>query len=229
MVRRIANRASAAVSKLFIDWAGGERRPVTFDVERDYPALLEIRNVWQEIRAEAIALLQQVSGLPRYHDLDALQEMISAEQNGANWRVLMLYCYGERFEKNIARCPATMRAIARVPGVAQAFLSVLEPGKSVPAHEGPLSGVLRYHLGLVTPKIDPPSIRVHDQVHIWDEGHDFMFDDSWNHEVSNISKEIRVILIVDVMRPMPWHLKAINWIYLFVLGRMFYARGVLKS
>jgi Aspartyl/Asparaginyl beta-hydroxylase len=72
----------------------------------------------------------------------------------------MLELLGRRAEKNRARCPATCAALAKVPGVLQAFFSVLEPGKSVPLHDVPYLGDLRYHLGLRVPSEDPPQIRV---------------------------------------------------------------------
>jgi aspartyl/asparaginyl beta-hydroxylase (cupin superfamily) len=94
--------------------------------------------------------------------------------------------------------------------VVQAFFSILEPGKVVPAHNGPFFGFLRYHLGMVVPTDKPPSIRVRDQVYTWKERESVMFDDSWNHEVMNESEQYRVVLCVDVLRPMPWPLSALN-------------------
>jgi aspartyl/asparaginyl beta-hydroxylase (cupin superfamily) len=46
-------------------------------------------------------------------------------------------------------------------------------------------------------------MRVKDRYHTWREGESLLFDDSWNHEVVNESDGIRVILIVDILRPMP--------------------------
>ena len=80
-------------------------------------------------------------------------------------------------------------------------------------------GYLRYHLGLVVPKNNPPSMRVNDQIHIWEEGKSILFDDSWEHEVYNKSDGLRVVLIVDLLRPMPRPLHAINTLLTHVLGR----------
>ena len=54
-------------------------------------------------------------------------------------------------------------------------------------------------------------MRVKDQHHTWEEGKSILFDDSWNHEVHNKSDDLRVVLLVDILRPMPFHLHAINW------------------
>ena len=49
-----------------------------------------------------------------------------------------------------------MPLVAGIPNLFQAFFSILEPGKSIPAHEGPYCGYLRYHLGLIVPEESPP-------------------------------------------------------------------------
>ena len=97
-----------------------------------------------------------------------------------------------------------------MPGVLGAFFSILDPKKTVPAHEGPFMGYLRYHLALVVPEEKPPTIRVKDRFHTWKERESVVFDDSWEHEVLNESEGQRVVLIVDFMRPMPWPLHLAN-------------------
>ena len=47
-------------------------------------------------------------------------------------------------------------------------------------------------------------MRVKDQLHTWEEGKSILFDDSWNHEVYNKSDDLRVVLLVDIFRPMPF-------------------------
>ncbi len=100
----------------------------------------------------------------------------------------------------------------------QAFFSILEPGKSIPAHDGPYLGYLRYHLALRVPAQHPPKIRIKDTWYTWKSGESVMFDDSWNHEVVNPSTEFRVVLIVDVMRPMGWLAHATNHLLTRVIG-----------
>lgn len=62
--------------------------------------------------------------------------------------------------------------------------------------------MLRYHLGLRIPKVNPPSIRMYDQWYTWKEHECLVLDDFYNHEVVNKSGEIRVILTIDFLRPM---------------------------
>jgi len=74
----------------------------------------------------------------------------------------------------------------------------------VPAHEGPYYGYLRYHLGLRVPKDNPPRIVVNGQNHFWKEGEIVFFDDSWPHEVLKNGNELRAVLIVNMLRPLPF-------------------------
>jgi aspartyl/asparaginyl beta-hydroxylase (cupin superfamily) len=208
-----------ALNSAFRRAAGGNARPPMFDIDATYPALRVLDRHKDEIRDEMLPLLAERHRLPKYHDVDRNQAAISAEAaNGQAWRVFVLKWLAGGAEANRARCPRTAKLLDQVPGVISAFFSVLEPGKSVPAHDGPYLGYLRYHLALKVPAQNPPSIRIKDRVHTWVEGHSILFDDSWNHEVHNVSDDTRVVLIVDVFRPMSWHLHLLNWVALRLLG-----------
>ena len=153
--------------------------------------------------------------------------MCSSDLTDKDWRVFYLYLIGEKPEANRARCPETCAALDRVPGVFQALFSILDPGKSIPSHEGPYRGYLRYHLGLIVPEQDPPQIRIKDQLYTWREGEDVLFDDTWEHEVTNHSNGRRVVLIVDIRRPMPLPLTALNR-FVELIMRMVYGKQVVK-
>jgi len=185
------------------------RRPVFFDVDATYPSLRQLNENIHVIRDELSALLPVMDGVPRYHELDPSQRAISAGEK--NWRFLVLHMYrAGSLVPNRERFPRTIALLDRIPNLVGAYFSILEGGKSVPAHRGPYLGYLRYHLALRVPTEDPPSIRVKDQWYTWREGEGLLFDDSWQHEVVNEAREDRVVLIVDVMRPMPWPLALLN-------------------
>jgi len=204
MTRRVAR-------KIFSASAGGNSRPVFFDIDETFPELREIDHSYEDIRTELLGLLGDQAELPRYHDIDKTQYEISGTvDTDRNWNVFMLYAMGEKPDDNRARCPRTAEALDKIPNLWQAFFSILDAGKSIPAHNGPYSGYLRYHLGLKVPDEKPPSIRVKDTVYTWQEGESVLFDDSWNHEVMNEAEDIRAVLIVDVFRPMPLPLHALN-------------------
>ena len=217
-----------AINRFLLRYAGWDRRPVFFDIDAVRPELRELERAYPRIRAELDALLEQRVDMPRYHEVNTPATEISSSTEG-NWKVFMLELLGRKPERNRAQCPGTCAALERVPGVLQAFFSVLEPGKSIPLHDGPYLGYLRYHLGLRVPKDDPPLIRVAGREYVWKEGEGVMFDDSWPHEVINRSREPRVVLIVDVPRPLPVVPRLVNNLVLWGLAAPSYANKVIAK
>ncbi|MEL7148503.1 MAG: aspartyl/asparaginyl beta-hydroxylase domain-containing protein, partial [Bacteroidota bacterium] len=135
----------------------------------------------------------------------------------------------KNLRENQTQCPETTRILKQVPNLFQAFFSVLEGGKSILSHHGPYMGYLRYHLGLIVPENDPPSIKILDEVYTWQEGESMIFDDTLKHEVINYSTDIRVVLIVDILRPMPLIPHLINWFTTRFLIKNVYGKTVIKN
>jgi aspartyl/asparaginyl beta-hydroxylase (cupin superfamily) len=216
------------LNAFFNRYTGGSSRPAFFDIDNIFPALNLITEHFAVIREELDAILAAKSTIPNYHEIDFIQFRISAKvDKDRNWKIFMLYAMGERPAANRALCPTTCELLERIPDLFQAFFSILDPGKSIPSHTGPYSGYLRYHLGLKVPQKDPPSMRVKDQWYVWQEGKAILFDDTYDHEVLNKSAEERVVLVVDVLRPMPPFAHSINRL-VRVVSRYVYAKGVIK-
>ena len=141
----------------------------------------------------------------------------------------MLYMMGDFSEVALKQCPETCRVLQNIPGIYQCFFSVLEPYKSIPAHNGAYRGYLRYHLGLKVPEKNPPTIRIRNLYYTWKNGEGVLFDDSWNHEVYNHCDEERIVLVVDIYRPMPAMPDRVNrWLTKHLIKR-FYAEKMLKK
>jgi len=221
MIGNISYRLKRALNALYFWESGGLNRPALFDIDATYPSLRVFDRNVDVIQKELELLLREREAIPRYHEVAPTETYISGTFNTEKaWRVFMLrWSNGAGLEGNQAKCPKTSALIDRVPGVIQAFFSILEAGKSIPAHDGPYLGYLRYHLGLRVPPENPPTIRVKDHFHTWEVGKSILFDDSWNHEVINRSKDVRVVLIVDVLRPMRFPAHALNWFSTSVLSR----------
>jgi len=223
------NASIGLMNRLIFNAAGGVERPAFYDVDSTYPALRQIDAAYPQIRAELLALLEQNPTLPHYHELDRRQRHIStAKDPDKAWRVFLLYAMGEKPAENRRKCPQTAAALDKIPGLFQAFFSILDPGKSIPAHRGSFLGYIRYHLALLVPSVRPPSIRVKDRIHTWKEGESVLFDDSWEHEVMNDSESKRVVLIIDVLRPLPPMLHGMNLAF-SQLARAFYARRMVST
>ncbi len=208
---------------------GGKQRPVFFDIDQTYPSLRTLDRNFPDVQRELQSLLAEKAAIPRYHDLDQAQNYISnTVDTDKNWKIFYFYAMGEKPAANRAKCPRTAALLDQIPGLFQAFFSILDGGKSVPAHCGPYRGYIRYHLPLVVPELNPPSIRIKDQHHTWKEGESILFDDSWNHEVFNQATTDRVVLIVDVRRPMPLPLAALNR-FVESAMRVIYGKQVVKK
>jgi aspartate beta-hydroxylase/beta-hydroxylase len=213
------------VNAFFDIWTGGARRPVFHDAAKLCPELKELDRNYPEIRREVENLLAIRSRIPTYHEMDGAQAPISAATAG-DWRVFVLAGPGLDLTENHRLCPKTSELLGKVPNLFQAFVSILDPKKKIPAHCGPYRGYLRYHLGLIVPKNNPPRIRIKDQYHQWEEGKSVMFDDSLEHEVFNECEEIRVVLIVDILRPMPALPHLVNRVLTKYLISNFYYKKV---
>ena len=208
---------------------GGSRRPIFHDIATTRPELLALDRNFAVIREELLGVLPGKRSIPRYHELDRMQYPISGRvDQDKDWKVFPLNILGVKPRAYYERCPRTTAILDTIPGLFEAFFSILEGGKSIPPHEGPYRGYLRYHLGLVVPQKNPPSIRLKDQVYTWKEGESILFDDSWEHEVYNQAEGDRVVLIVDIRRPMPQPFDAVNRLAQAVMKPV-YGRHILQK
>lgn len=214
------NTITRGLNKLYQSSGVGPDRAVFYDIDKVKPALRVLDRNFDTIRREMSAVLANVDQVPRYHEIAPSETYISGTVNADKaWRVFMLRSAIGKPMANQARCPETTKLLYKIPGVTQAFFSILDPGKTIPAHCGDYLGYLRYHLTLHVPANNPPSIRVKDQRHTWVERGSILFDDSWEHEVYNESDGVRVVLIVDFLRPMTPIANAANWLTMRVLAK----------
>jgi aspartate beta-hydroxylase len=218
----------AAVNWYFGRYVDRDRRPTFFNIKETNAGLDAVTQAYPVIRRELDTLLAHSAALPEYHQIDAGERKIS-DTTPKKWTVFMLEIMGHKPAANRALCPETCRVLARVPNMIQAFFSILEPGKSVPEHEGPYLGYLRYHLALKVPRDNPPKLVVNGQDHVWKEGEAVLFDDSWPHSVVNASNETRAVLIVDVRRPLPAMPDGLNRFMLDVVARHTYGRKLASQ
>lgn len=119
----------------------------------------------------------------------------------AKWRALYLRFYGPLDPLALEKCPRTCALLTDLPEVKVAFVSILEPGGHITSHNGPYKGILRYHLGMRTPNDDRCALNMSGERYSWRDGEDVMFDDTYNHEVTNDTSIPRIILFVDIPRP----------------------------
>jgi ornithine lipid ester-linked acyl 2-hydroxylase len=173
-----------------------------------FPWIDAIESHWREIRAEVERVLLDHDALPNFQDISRDQIEITDDDR---WKTLFLYGYGFRADLVTELCPRTDELVRQIPGMVTAMFSILSPRKHILAHRGPYKGVLRYHLGLIVPRQkEACRIRVGDEIRHWEEGASMIFDDTYEHEVWNDTDELRAVLFLDVMRPLPRTDAALN-------------------
>lgn len=166
---------------------------------RDFAWTAALRDNWQAIRAEAIAVALQAEAAP---DLAAVSPDHRAIAAVNMWKSFFLWGYGYAIEESIARCPQTAAVVRQIPGLNSAFFSILAPGTHIPAHRGVSKGLITCHLGLIVPTDGDVRMRVGDRVVRWAEGETLVFDDTYDHEVWNETAGTRVVLLIQVERPL---------------------------
>lgn len=126
--------------------------------------------------------------------------------NGSHaWTALYVWKNGSFVPEIGDRCPATVRAMGKVP-LAQigertpsVFFSRLQPGAHIPPHTGMLNSRLICHLPLIVPS--GGWLRVGNETRSWKPGELLIFDDSIEHEAKNGSEQMRIVLIFEIWRP----------------------------
>jgi aspartyl/asparaginyl beta-hydroxylase (cupin superfamily) len=196
------------------------------DYENTYPALRELEASYPAIRSECLDLVRMREQIT---DVEALGGKYTVGGiHSIQWKSYLLKM-GSFVEENCRRCPTTAKAIAKIPGAYIAFFSILSPRQYITPHFGYYKGFLRYHLGVIIPdnnannscwlriNSDPEANANYDlssidqgKKYFWRDGEGVIFDDTLLHDASNESDEVRVVLWIDIRRPMPFYL---DWLH----------------
>jgi len=173
-----------------------------------FPWLDRVEAATDAIRAELLKVLEEDGAFSPY--VEAEPNRPSFNDNGMignpDWSAFYLWKAGTPVAENIARCPATMAALAeaplcRIPGRTPSILfSLLRPGMHIAPHHGFMNARYICHLPLIVP--EGCAMRVGSQTRAWTEGRACLFDDSIEHEAWNKHPDrLRVVMIFDVWRP----------------------------
>ncbi len=186
----------------------------TFYDTKNIAWIKDFEDNFQAIKNEYLNIVQSGIAIPNW-------QSISDDPNvrvGNDWKIFLLKAYKKPIEKNSVLCPFTATLIAKYPFIYTTWFSILEAGKVIPIHRGPYNGILRYHLALVVPQDSKNCfIKVGVDIANWQEGKSILFDDTHLHAVWNNTNEKRIILFVDVERPLPF---PFNYFNRFIINRI---------
>lgn len=169
-----------------------------------------LRDNWQIIKEEALALQAtgafeaiKKPGSVGYYDVG----FRTFYKRG--WSKFYLMWYGTTHNSAQRLCPKTLALLNQVPGIQGAMYSILPAGAELTLHSDPMASSLRYHLGLCTPNSADCFINVDGIECNWQDGEDFVFDETYPHYAKNNSNASRLILMCDVERPM----NSVGWAF----------------
>jgi ornithine lipid ester-linked acyl 2-hydroxylase len=195
---QIGERVLRRLERVLIRYSLVDTTPFLAPAQFPWVPALEAR--WPAIRGELDSVLDDWDHLPNFQEISADQASITDDDR---WKTFFFYGFGFKAEENCARCPETTAALEAVPGLTTAFFSILAPHKHIGEHRGPWRGLVRYHLALKVPDpVDAAGINVGGETAHWREGKSLLFDDGYQHFAWNDTDGIRVVLFVDLVRPL---------------------------
>lgn len=132
-----------------------------------------------------------------------------------SWRL-----YGLILNKNVLptaeSCPLTIKLLQSSSNrILNAGFSVLEPGSYIGEHQDFNNKFYRLHIPLIIPKINQKIkksfitkekatklcvLQVENDYRVWKDDEYFIFDDTCMHNAWNPSDEIRIVLLVDLLK-----------------------------
>jgi len=177
------------------------------DLEENFPA----------IQAEYKSIIRRYEDFAPFQDISPHQTYIS---NDDRWRLFFLKGAAMWFRKNCALMPQTTTILRKHPNIVSAYISVLGPRKKLNPHSGPYSGVLRLHLALDIPHPHRCYLSVGGKRAYWREGKCLLFDDTYEHYAVNNTDQLRAVLFMDVIKPLPIPLAWLN-IFIIYISRVF--------
>jgi len=204
--RRLTDHANflAPINCLFYAFSIEKNTPY-IDAEK-FPDLKVLQENWTLIRDEAV----QLSGAAHIKASADLDDLGFNSFFRAGWKRFYLKWYGANLKSAEQHCPKTLALLNQLPQVKGAMFAMLPAGARLGAHRDPYAGSLRYHLGLVTPNSDDCYIDVDGQRYSWRDGEAVMFDETYIHSAENKTDTNRIILFLDIKRPVNFFL--VDWI-----------------
>lgn len=159
------------------------------------------------IREELLTLLPSAAGRERVFTTEELERenLRGGLDVPPSWNGYYFYRHGERRDDNCAACPATAAALSALPLAhvrehgPEVLYSVFTPGTHLLPHKGVTNTRLVGHLPLLVPP--DCALRVGGEIHEWQPGRVVVFDDTYEHEAWNRSKQTRVVMIFDIWNP----------------------------
>jgi hypothetical protein len=200
----------------------GTRTPEFLDKDVYFPMnrVFEDPDNFKEIKEEVENILEKTGG---GDSLTMTSETFSGQnkyigsdircKNGITkaWRLINIKAGDEYSAVAHKYFPNLVRLLRSVPQIGTCSISVLQDGVHIPIHVGYYKGIMRYMIPIVVPKDrENVFLCVNELKYCWTEGVGVLWDDTYPHKVYNNTDEIRVVIYMDVVRPLRCGLNCLN-------------------
>ena len=134
------------------------------------------------------------------------------EEKNRGWRVFHVKIGKNILESGKKNFPKLVETIKKYPEIINVTVSILDGKTKIPMHVGYYKGIMRYMLPLKIPKNkDDCFLCVNGDKYVWEEGKSLLWDDNFPHKVYNHTEETRVVIYMDIERPLlDWKRKKLN-------------------
>lgn len=109
------------------------------------------------------------------------------------------------------------------------FISIIDGKKNIHEHRGPYKGLLRYHYTVLNDDSNKNFLKVLNNKLFWKEKTGFLFDDTFYHRAQKKTNGMRVVIICDIKRKLPFVLSKFNNLCLKMLKSSNYVKSVKKE
>jgi hypothetical protein len=126
-------------------------------------------------------------------DLDHAHAQLMTDSSA--WRVIWLKYLGRKVNVK----GKSINSLIDCDMIFNASISILLPGGEIPIHRGSCRGLIKYHIPIDIPSGDI-GIEYNGKVYHWE--HPMLFDDTQYHRVWNHTQHTRIVILIDLHRPM---------------------------
>jgi beta-hydroxylase len=120
------------------------------------------------------------------------------------WRLINIKIGNNYTKDAYNHFPFLVKLLENIPEICSCAISILQEGVRIPIHVGYYKGIMRYMMPLIVPKDKENVFLVVNEIkYNWTEGVGVLWDDTYPHKVYNNTKEIRVVIYMDIIRPLP--------------------------
>lgn len=195
------------------------RTPPFLEKKEFFPNYILFENEFTSIKNEVTSLLEKTQGGKNIgFTKDTFDQKENAYigqdvdvENNRGWRVFHVKL-SDHYNENAQKIfPTLCKVLEESPDVINCSVSILDEKTFIPIHNGYYKGMLRFMLPIIIPKDFTNVFLCNNyEKYYWTEGNGVLWDDTFPHKVFNHTDEVRIVLYMDVIRPMNGFLNFMN-------------------